>query len=166
MFSVNRIVALLTPVFTAGAGLATAYAAKHGLNLPASEVLTVEIAAATAAGGAALKWLHGHQQYEKIVADAEKVLTLIKSEEAIRGVPTAADSDHDVQVKNLQEQATEARAVAARAGQAQILAEQKAGEALTQLASVKAALNRVVPSEVQPTVSATVQGAPEQAQAS
>lgn len=144
MFSVTRIVALLTPVFTAGAALASAYAAKHGLNLPASEVLTVEIAAGTAGLGAALKWLHGYQAFEALEHDAEKILALIQSEEKVKGIPAAADSAHwNEQIQNLKEQLTEARAIASRATQAQAISDRKAGEALTQLAHVKAALDRV-----------------------
>lgn len=175
MFSVNRIVALLTPVFTAGAALASAYAAKHGLNLSASEVLTVEVAAATAAGGAALKWLHGHQKYEQIVHDAELALKYIESQEKIQGVPAAADTAHwNEHVKNLQDQTNEARAQVKRALAERAEAQQQAGVALTQLAHVRRLIgdpNLILPDapdaapqvETQPPVAPAVPDAPEQA---
>lgn len=71
MFPINRRVALLTPVFSAGAAVGSAWLLKHfpGLPVPsASELLAVELSAATSAAAAALKWLHGHQQYERLKA--------------------------------------------------------------------------------------------------
>jgi hypothetical protein len=68
MFTVNRIVAVLTPVFSAVAGVGSAWLLKHfpGVPVPsAGELLAIEVTGATAAGGAALSWLKGHQAYEK-----------------------------------------------------------------------------------------------------
>lgn len=68
MFQVNRAVALLTPVFSAVAGVGSAWLLKHfpGVPVPsAGELLAIEVTGATAAGGAALSWLKGHQAYEK-----------------------------------------------------------------------------------------------------
>jgi hypothetical protein len=75
MFPVNRIVALLTPVFAAAAAVGSAWLTKHfpGLPTPSSgQILGVELAAATAAGGAALSWLKGHQQWEQRIDEAER----------------------------------------------------------------------------------------------
>jgi hypothetical protein len=75
MFPVNRVVALLTPVFAAAAAVGSAWLTKHfpGLPTPSSgQILGVEIAGATAAGGAALSWLKGHQQWEARIDGAER----------------------------------------------------------------------------------------------
>jgi hypothetical protein len=75
MFPVNRVVALLTPVFAAAAAVGSAWLTKHfpGLPTPSSgQILGVEIAGATAAGGAALSWLKGHQQWEARIDEAEQ----------------------------------------------------------------------------------------------
>lgn len=67
MFPVNRIVAFLTPAFTAGAAVASGWLLKHAPGVPAASVVeltAIEVTAASAATGAALKWLHGHQKYE------------------------------------------------------------------------------------------------------
>jgi len=69
-FSINRVVAVLTPlVFTPAAIVASAWLAKHGIQgVDKEEILTAEIAGATAAIGAAGMWLHGHHKYEAQVA--------------------------------------------------------------------------------------------------
>ena len=146
MFSLNRGVALLTPAFTAGAALVSAYAAKHGLNLPAGEVETVEIAAATAAAGSALKWLHGHQGFERLEHEADLAVKYIESQEKIKGVPAVLEAQgwHE-EISNLKDQVTEAGEVATRAVQGQAAAEQKAGVALTKLAHVQSALTAASP---------------------
>jgi hypothetical protein len=64
----NRVVAVLTPAFSAVAAVGSAWLTKHFPGLPTpsqGQILGVEIAGATAAGGAALSWLKGHQAYEK-----------------------------------------------------------------------------------------------------
>lgn len=76
MFPVNRIVALATPVFAAAAAVGSAWLSKHFPGLPTpsqGQILGVEIAGATAAGGAALSWLKGHQQWEARIDHAEQV---------------------------------------------------------------------------------------------
>jgi hypothetical protein len=63
-------VALLTPVFAvAAAGLAGAVArAVPGAHLDQNQLVAFMAIAATAAITAALKWLHGWQQHERMVA--------------------------------------------------------------------------------------------------
>lgn len=64
--TVSRAVVLLTPVFAALAG----YVATQALRLPGAPVLdagqmtVVFVAGAGAAGGAAVKWLHGRSKHE------------------------------------------------------------------------------------------------------
>jgi hypothetical protein len=68
MFPVNRVVALLTPVFALVASVVSAWLLKHfpGVPLPSSaELVAGEVAGATAVVGPALSWLKGHQAYEK-----------------------------------------------------------------------------------------------------
>lgn len=92
MFTVNRVVALLTPVFAAGAAVGSAWLTKHFPGLPTpttGELLTAEIAGATAAIGGAVTWLKGHQAWEKTVADIvpqhviDEVVSTVKRVEAI-----------------------------------------------------------------------------------
>lgn len=95
MFTVNRIVVFLTPVFTAAAAVGTGWLSKHfpGLPTPKSgEVVKLEIAGATAALGGALMWLKGHHQYEKIIADAEKMAKVIESDAKLAATNKAASS--------------------------------------------------------------------------
>src|ERR1700748_3732441 len=80
MIPVNRLVALLPPVFAAPAALGSAWLLKHfhGLPVPSTAELTaVEALGATAALGAALKWLHGHQAFEKRLDEAEQQAKLL-----------------------------------------------------------------------------------------
>jgi len=148
VFPLNRLVALLTPVFSAVAAVGTAYAARHFPGLPPispSTVVPIEITAFTGATAAALKWLHGHQGYEKIVAEAEKVDTLVRAELAREGVKVPSDSEL---VKIAEEKAhtlTEQLASAIegqKAAQIQVSAARKAAcAAESRLAQVSAALH-------------------------
>lgn len=72
---INRRVVLLTPVFSAVAGILSAWLARHfpGLPTPTNEQLTyVEIAGFAVATTTAGQWLKGHQKYEALVLDVEK----------------------------------------------------------------------------------------------
>jgi len=96
MFPLNRVVVLLTPLFTAAAAVGSAWLVKHfpGLPVPSQgELLGVELAGATAAGGAALKWLHGHQKYEDRLAvlerDAIHIATTVTDAAEAGGQPAA-----------------------------------------------------------------------------
>jgi len=63
-----RIVALLTPVFSAVSGIGLAWLGRHFPGLPrptASELLALEVTGATTAAGAAVKWLHGQSAWER-----------------------------------------------------------------------------------------------------
>lgn len=80
MFPVNRIVVLLTPVFSAAAAVGGAWLVKNfpGLPVPGqAELVAIEISAATAAAGAALKWIHGHQAWEKRLAELDPTVDLV-----------------------------------------------------------------------------------------
>lgn len=78
--SVNRIVVLLTPIFTLAATVGAGWLAKHfpGLPTPTStDLLAVELIGATAALSAALGWLRGHH--------------ILLQQDALVATPTAAD---------------------------------------------------------------------------
>lgn len=65
--SASRVVAFLTPVFAAGSAALTPWLVKYtGLHISPSEVTTLAVTGATAATGAALKWLHGLSQWERL----------------------------------------------------------------------------------------------------
>jgi hypothetical protein len=82
MFSVNRVVAFLTPVFAAGAAVGSAWLVKHfpGVPVPSQgQILGVEIAGAASAAAAALKWLHGHQLWEARIHQAELLVKHVEN---------------------------------------------------------------------------------------
>jgi hypothetical protein len=101
MFSLNRVVALLTPVFSAGAAVGSAWLLKHfpGVPVPSSsELLGVEVTVATSAGAAALKWLHGHQAWEQRLAKLDPQIDLVGS--AVK-VVTKADPQLKADVEGI-----------------------------------------------------------------
>lgn len=63
--SIERVVALLTPLFAALAGVITSAAGQlvPGVTLNPADVTALFIAGSTAAAAAALKWLHGRQKF-------------------------------------------------------------------------------------------------------
>lgn len=70
----NRIVALLTPVFAGLAGSLADWLAQNvpgGPQLDKSELTAVFVAGAVTALGAAYKWLDGWQKHETVVADVK-----------------------------------------------------------------------------------------------
>jgi hypothetical protein len=71
-FSIERVVAVLTPLFAAAAGLVTSAVGQlvPGVTLNKTDVTALFIAGATAAVGAALKWLHGRQVFMGLVHDS------------------------------------------------------------------------------------------------
>lgn len=72
MFSVNRIIAFLTPVFTTAAvALSHLALTRLGFHISPDALVAVETTVAASAAGAALKWLHGHQRYESYLHDIE-----------------------------------------------------------------------------------------------
>ena len=66
MFSIERVVALLTPtVFAPGAVVIAKFATNNvaGSHLSAAQVMPLEIAAFTGAVGMALYWLKGRKEF-------------------------------------------------------------------------------------------------------
>jgi hypothetical protein len=67
MFTPNRVVTLLTPVFAGLAGSLASWMAQHlpgGPKIDKAELTAIFIAGATSATAAAYKWLHGWQAHE------------------------------------------------------------------------------------------------------
>lgn len=63
-----RVVAFLTPVFTAASAVGTGWLSRHFPGLPhinSTQLVVLEGAGASAALSAALKFLHGQSQYER-----------------------------------------------------------------------------------------------------
>jgi hypothetical protein len=71
----GRFVALLTPVFVVAAGwVAGAVAmAVPGAHLDQTQLVTFMVIGATGALTSGLKWLHGWQQHERLVAESKEL---------------------------------------------------------------------------------------------
>jgi hypothetical protein len=93
--SIDRVVALLTPLFAALAGLITTVISRAvpGVNLNKADVTALFIAGSLTAGGAALKWLHGKQKLEQGLANADQLADHVVAK--INANPLAAPAlDH------------------------------------------------------------------------
>jgi len=150
--SLNRIVALFTPVFAAGAALATGYLSKHFPGLPVlepAEVVALEITAATSASAAALKWLHGSQQIDRLESEADTAYRAIEAHAASAGIHLPDESelleDAESEIAHLTAQLTEA--IHGRSA-----AEIKLASINRAISHIRSDANLVVPdvSEVQP----------------
>lgn len=94
----NRLVALLTPVFALAAGACAAWLAENfpGLDIPADTLQEIFIAGAIAVLAPALHWLHGWQKWEtreeaaRAVADASDERLAVADTDA-----PAAEEDDD-----------------------------------------------------------------------
>lgn len=92
--SVERIVAFLTPAFAVAAGWLSTAVAKYGLHLDPTALAVAFGTGATAATGAAIKWLHGRQLQLPYLMQAEK------DAKAVVAVATKADPLLLAEVKN------------------------------------------------------------------
>lgn len=91
-WSIERVVALLTPLFGAASGLIVTYIAKivPGVHLAPGDVTALFIAGATLAGAAALKWLHGRQKFVNFATDSGHIVQeVVRQLSAVGGVPLA-----------------------------------------------------------------------------
>lgn len=70
----GRFVALLTPVFVVAAGWVAGAVAKAvpGAHLDQTQLVTFMVIGATGALTCGLKWLHGWQQHERLVAEGKE----------------------------------------------------------------------------------------------
>lgn len=76
--SLNRIVALLTPLAATLAGAITAWVAQNfpGVDIPGSALEEIFIGGALTALAPAAQWLHGWQKFEARQAEAETAVAL------------------------------------------------------------------------------------------
>ena len=74
-WSIERVVALATPVFAGVGGLVFSVLAKYvpGVNIPQSDFVWVFVSGGTLATTAALTWLFGRQKFVHFVLGAEQV---------------------------------------------------------------------------------------------
>lgn len=142
----TKLVAILSPVFTAVAGVVTAAAAKYGLHFNPTEVVSVESGAMLAAGSTALKWLHDQRKFVEFEAHLK-----VDAEEAARyaGVkltPGEVEAKLQALIVQLAEHASGAKDAETRLKSAEeALAQEQAREleARNELAKLKAAVAEV-----------------------
>lgn len=91
----NRLVALLTPVFALAAGACATWLAEHfpGVTIPEDTLQEIFIAGAVAVLAPALHWLHGWQKFE--ARDALAVAAAQASDDATAAPESALDDDED-----------------------------------------------------------------------
>jgi hypothetical protein len=67
---IGQFVAILTPIFAAGAGLIVGWVAKQlpGVQLDQTQITAFMVTIATSALASGWKWLTGWQQHERLVA--------------------------------------------------------------------------------------------------
>jgi hypothetical protein len=90
IWSIERVVALLTPFFSAGAGWVTSIIANNipGVSIPSGWVAGLFATGTTAAAVAALKWLHGRQKFVNFTTDSENVVhEVVARLQALGGTP-------------------------------------------------------------------------------
>lgn len=73
LWSIERVVALFTPVFAAGAGYLFTVLTKEipGINVPHDQFVSVFVAGATIATAAVITWLIGRQRWTRWGREAE-----------------------------------------------------------------------------------------------
>lgn len=77
VWSIERVVTLLTPLFGAASALVTGWLGQHFPGFPAlnpTDVTALQIAGFTGAVVAALKWLHGRQKFVNSTTDVEQTM--------------------------------------------------------------------------------------------
>jgi hypothetical protein len=76
--SLNRVVALLTPLFATAAGAVATWLAENfpGVDISQGALEEIFIAGALAALAPAAQWLHGWQKWEAQQAEAQKEIAL------------------------------------------------------------------------------------------
>lgn len=95
--SIERVVAVLTPLFAAVAAWLTGLIGAHipGVNIPPDQIVALEIAGFTAATAAALKWLHGRAQFVLAEKNATAIEARVRAE--IAASPQASLAIGDVE---------------------------------------------------------------------
>jgi hypothetical protein len=100
-WSIERVVATATPLFSAASAVGLGWLGTHFPGLPhpdPTDVVALEVAGATSAAAAALKWLHGRAHYTELADDAAKVRAeLAKLQAVVARNPTAGPALADVE---------------------------------------------------------------------
>jgi hypothetical protein len=78
----NRMVALLTPVIAVAAGAGATWLAEAGLDVSATELQAVFVAALAAVLAPAAQWLHGSQRYERHQSELEQLALVADTQAA------------------------------------------------------------------------------------
>ena len=95
----NRMVALLTPVVALAAGGAATWLADNlGIQVEASELQAIFVAAIVAVLAPAAQWLYGSQKYERHQAELEQLALKADTEAAARA--TEADMEAAVEYED------------------------------------------------------------------
>lgn len=94
----NRLVALLTPVFALAAGACAAWLAENfpGVDIPPDTLQAIFIAGATAVLAPALHWLHGWQKWETREETVQLAALVSDDAHAIVGEDVPDDEDDDL----------------------------------------------------------------------
>jgi hypothetical protein len=95
--SIERVVAVLTPIFAALAAWLTGLIGAHfpGVHIDSNQIIALEITGFTGATAAALKWLHGRAQFVNAEKSAVAVEAKVRAE--IAASPQAALAIGDVE---------------------------------------------------------------------
>ncbi|RKQ86782.1 hypothetical protein C8N24_4797 [Solirubrobacter pauli] len=110
----NRLVALLTPVFALAAGACATWLAEHfpGVTIPEDTLQEIFIAGAVAVLAPALHWLHGWQKFEAreavavVAAQASDDATAAVAPQPDLGEDEDEDEDWDIDFDDADEDAT------------------------------------------------------------
>lgn len=95
----NRMVALLTPVVALAAGGAATWLADNlGIQVEASELQAIFVAAIVAVLAPAAQWLYGSQKYERHQAELEQLALKADTEAAAR--VTEADMEAAIEYED------------------------------------------------------------------
>ena len=97
--SIERAVALVTPLFAALAAWLTGLVGAHfpGVSIPPDQIVALEVAGFTGATAAALKWLHGRAHYTELADDAARARAeLAKARAQLASSPTAGPALADI----------------------------------------------------------------------
>jgi hypothetical protein len=95
-WSIERTVAVLTPLFAAAAGVLSGWLAKHAIHVPSDQIVAPMIAGFTVAGGAALTWLHHRAKWVALTQSAAGIEAKVRAE-------IAANPQTVVPIKDIEE---------------------------------------------------------------
>lgn len=109
-WSIERVVALFTPVFSVAAGWVTSSVAQlvPGVSLNKGDVTALFITGSVVAASAALKWLHGRAKFVQFTGDVEHVVDEVVARVNLNPIAGPALSDIEAVVKSHADQIIQA----------------------------------------------------------